>query len=479
MWIRKNRKDRLTGRRLPLPTQVVSNEEYRPLPQTSDQKQVEELLLAMADEYGRRLGLSRREFLLSSGGLAAAFLAMNRVFGDNFEVSEAEALDPAAYSERWPKEQFIFDVQTHHVKDGIDGPLTFRRMTGRLGLNPILAEVAPRKDDLHRANYIREIFFDSDTVMAMISGAVIGTREHFALPVEDMVDTRNRVNAAAGSRRMLSHGLGDPTLPNALEDAEYQVRELGIDGWKFYTGNPTAPWRLDDEAVAYPYLEKSRELGIRNISAHKGLPLPGRGPKGKPKYWYWLPDDMTTAAKDFPDLNFIVYHSGMQHMAASLPPGKSGIGEDGYIPWTTDLCRTVAAEPDLRNVYAELGTVFAFSVVTHPEIAGHLLGQLLKSFGADRILWGTDCIWWGSPQWLIEAFRRFQIPEKLQERYGYPPLSTADKDKIFGLNAARLYGIDVAAQRREIPADRLSDAQAAWRANGGRRSNTAYGWVAA
>ncbi len=238
MWIRKSRKDRLSGKRLPLPTQVVSNEEFEPLPQTSDQRQVEELILSMADEYGRRLGLSRRDFLLTSGGLATAFLAMNRVYGENYQVSEAEALEAAAFGEAWPKDQFIFDIQTHHVKDEIEGPRAFRRMTGKLGLNPALLEMAPNKDDLHRANYMKEIFFDSDTVMAMISGAVIGKKEHFALNSDQMVETRDILNRAAGSQRMLSHGLADPTDPAWRDDMDYAAEKLKIDGWKCYTGNP-------------------------------------------------------------------------------------------------------------------------------------------------------------------------------------------------------------------------------------------------
>jgi len=474
MWIRKSRQDRLRGRRLPLPTQVVSNEEYHPIGQTADQRRVEELILSMADRYALRLGLTRRDFLRTTGGLATAFLAMNEVFGSTFRVSEAEALETAAFSEAWPKDEFIFDIQTHHVKESIAGPIAFRKMTGKLGLNPLLAERDPQPSDMHRANYTKEIFFDSDTVMAMI-----GKPEHFALPVEEMVATRNLLNEAAGSQRMLSHGLGDPTMPGALEDAEWQAKELGIDGWKFYTGNPVSPWRLDDEKIAYPFLEKSLELGIRNISLHKGLPLPGKPPEGKPKHWYWMADDVLRAAKDFPELNFIVYHSAMHHMVSTLPPGKSGIGDDGYIEWTTDLVNGVKADPSLTNVFAELGTVFAFSVITHPEIAGHLLGQLADGFGTDRILWGTDCIWWGSPQWLIEAFRRFQIPDSLQERFGYRPLTGDDKRRIFGLNSAGLYGVDVDAARRAFPDDGLEKIKQAYRDGGGQPSNTAYGWVAA
>jgi predicted TIM-barrel fold metal-dependent hydrolase len=479
MWIRKSRKDRLTGKNLPLPTQVVSNEEYYPMPQTVDQKTVEALILSMADEYGRKLGMSRRQFLATSGGMAAAFLAMNKVYGQAFEVSEAEITESEAFAERWPKDQFIFDVQTHHVKDSIAGPAGFRKLTGKLGLNPELAGVTPEPDALHRTNFYKEMFFDSDTVMALISGAVIGDREHHALPADEMVKTRDVLNEMAGSQRMLSHGLGDPTLDNALEDLEYQVKELGIDGVKFYSGNPTGPWRADDEEIAFPYFEKCQELGMKNLSFHKGLPLPGRSPEGKPKNWYWLPDDIAPAAKAFPDLNFIIYHAGMQNMVSTLPPGTSGIGDDGYIPWTTDLVNDVKADPSLTNVYPELGTVFAFTVVTHPEIAAHLLGQLYDGFGPERILWGTDCIWWGSPQWLIEAFRRFQIPEALQEKFGYSALSERDKEIIFGLNAADLYGIDVDAVRKAVPGDKLTEMKQAYLEAGPEPSNTSYGWVRA
>jgi len=479
MWIRKNQKDQLSGINLPLPTQVVSNEEFEPMPQTMDQKAVESLILEMADDYGRRLGLSRRAFLQTTGGMAAAFLAMNRVFGESFKVSEAEILEPEAFTERWPKDQFIFDVQTHHVKDSIVGPAMFRKMTGKLGMNPELAGVNPAPDILHRTNYYKEIFFDSDTVMALITGAVIGEKKHHALPAEEMVKTRDLINESAGSQRMLSHGLGDPTLDNALEDCEYQVKELGIDAMKFYSGNPTGPWRLDDEKVAYPYFEKCQELGIKNLSFHKGLPMPGKVPDGKPKGYYWMPDDIPQVAKDFPDLNFIIYHSAMEHMVATLPPGKSGIGDDGYIPWTTDLVKSVKEDPSLTNIYAELGTVFAFSVITHPEICGHLLGQLFDGFGAERILWGTDCIWWGSPQWLIESFRRFQIQESLRDRFGYAEITDAQRDIIFGKNSAELYDIDIDAVRKAIPGDKLTQMKAAYQEAGAEPSNTTYGWVLA
>jgi hypothetical protein len=63
------------------------------------------------------------------------------------------------------------------------------------------------------------------------------------------------------------------------------------------------------------------------------------------------------------------------------------------------------------------------------------------------VVWGTDCIWYGSPQPLIDAFRAFTIPERLQEAHGYPELTPTVKQRILGGNAAALYGIEARSQR--------------------------------
>jgi len=103
----------------PIPTQVVSNGEFNPPPQTREQREVEARVRALADQLGPRHGLSRRRFLASSAGMAAAFLAMSEVFGPLFDVSRAEAQVPGAADARAEKlaGQFIIDVQTHFVRD--------------------------------------------------------------------------------------------------------------------------------------------------------------------------------------------------------------------------------------------------------------------------------------------------------------------------------------------------------------------------
>ena len=115
--------------------------------------------------------------------------------------------------------------------------------------------------------------------------------------------------------------------------------------------------------------------------------------------------------------------------------------------------------------------------VGDPVMMGHLMGSLMKSFGPDRILWGTDCLWWGSPQWIVQAMHRFQMPAELQSTWGYPPITKKDKEKIFGLNAAKLYNIDVKGRRKAIPDDYMSQYKLAYLDRRLLPENKFYGWV--
>jgi len=472
MWIQKSVKDRLLNRASPIPTQVVSNEEYYPMPQTQDQKRVEWHVNQLADHYAPKLGLSRRQFLKTTGGMAVAFMALNEVFGSHFKVSAAEATEAEAYSELWPKNQFIFDVQTHHVRTEGVGPLFFRKISE--AFNKELEGVEHKPSDIKLKNYTKEIFFDSDTTIGLISGVsslILNT-----LTVDEMVNTRNTLNELAGSQRMLSHGFFAPYFPDPISEMERQVKELKIDAWKCYTGvqerGGEFPWTMDDEEQVYPLYDKALELGVKNICVHKGLPLPHSNVE------YTHPRDIKKAALDYPDLNYIIYHSGFKAANYELPPtADEYIGEDGYLAWTTDLVRDRLETPSMTNVYMELGTSFGHTVITHPKLTGHLLGQIINAFGSDHVIWGTDSIWWGSPQWQIEAFRRFQISDELQERFGYAPITEEDRAKIFGLNAARVFNVDVDAVRNAFPDDGLSRLKAEYIYEGADPSNTQYGWI--
>src|SRR5262249_58228968 len=130
-------------------------------------------LEAISEEAARRQGLSRRDFLRTGSGTAAALLALNQVFGEVYEVSAEEVADQQAFKEKWPKEQFIFDVQTHHVDvsrkwydDTPQGRATVRFFQM---LRPLAGSLEKSLEQLNRAHYVKEVFGDSDTVMAGIT----------------------------------------------------------------------------------------------------------------------------------------------------------------------------------------------------------------------------------------------------------------------------------------------------------------------
>ena len=116
--------------------------------------------------------------------------------------------------------------------------------------------------------------------------------------------------------------------------------------------------------------------------------------------------------------------------------------------------------PAGSNVFAELGTTW-FCLLRRPEEAAHVLGKLLVAVGEDNVLWGTDAIWYGPSQVAIDAFRAFQIPSSMREQYGYPELTPQIKQKVLGANAARIYGIDLAAARLRSENDDLAWVRAA------------------
>jgi len=112
------------------------------------------------------------------------------------------------------------------------------------------------------------------------------------------------------------------------------------------------------------------------------------------------------AAKDWPQLNFIIYHGGYRWAGGgNANDAWKQFEETGRIEWITDLSE-IPAKHGVTNVYGEIGTSFANSAVAHPKFAASLVATLVKGLGTDHVLWGTDSVWYGSPHWQIEALRR-------------------------------------------------------------------------
>jgi predicted TIM-barrel fold metal-dependent hydrolase len=209
----------------------------------------------------------------------------------------------------------------------------------------------------------------------------------------------------------------------ALDLMERQVGEFGAKAFKFYNvrydyGSPF-PWRMDDPRVAFPVFEKAQELGVNLIGVHKGVPL---GPQPIEATQTW---DMDGAAANFPDINFVIFHVGL--------------------PFIDETCWQLIRHP---NLYASIAATINF-IVRAPRQFAETLGKLLFWCGEDKIVYGSEAPIW-QPQWALDAFWDFELPQDLVEGYGYPQLTEQAKRKILGENLLRLHGMDVEETRARL-----------------------------
>jgi predicted TIM-barrel fold metal-dependent hydrolase len=354
-------------------------------------------------------------------------------------------------------------------------------------------------------NFVKELYFDSETDMIVLSG-VPGrelmrdkegkvpegaARGGGILPSWLMSQCKKELNGISGSTRALCQGNLAPnhywnTATNSMdktatmEQMEREVKQYGIDSWKWYChadpGRSGGGFQLDDANAAWFY-EQSRKLGMKVFSVHKGYSYQSRtlGHLTNPK-------DVEKAALQNPDLQFIIYHSAIQH-GPSTPAEFNDPSyfnpTTGDFSWHSVLMDVKKRNPKINNVYCEVGSFFNVLAIVHPVMCMHGMGKNIKQYGADHVIWGTDCLWWGSPQWCIDAFKRFQISDELCEKFGYKKITKEDKAKIFGLNAAKVYGFDAKAKRKAFPSDTFERLKTAYLDGGGQRSNAAYGWVRA
>jgi predicted TIM-barrel fold metal-dependent hydrolase len=428
------------GTRLPVRFDGTSNGEFLPLRVTRAQRTTIALAHEMVTANARRLGIGRRTFLTSAMGSAAVLSACNRLnpnSGGNYALEDDAALEPGAAAQTLSGDEFIFDVQLHTVDpsgswaNGPDGDQW----------RAALAQAFPQADKCAAGEYdcysarslVKEVFLDSDTDAGVIS-ALFGTTT--PTPIAYASEARRLIETLGGGKhRALIHGGVLPNLPGQIEGMEEKAKIHHVAAWKLYPQwGPDGRGYWLDGPLAERMFAEARRVGVKTFAAHKGVALFGMDPG------FSSPHDMGRAAKANPDLTFLVYHSAFQ----------PGVKERSYDPAGKGIDRLIKAHGDAGlprnggNLYAELGSTWRY-FMSRPDEAAHVLGKLLATFGEERIIWGTDSIWYGSPQDQIEAFRAFQISERFQEKYGYPPLTSEAKRKIFGLNAARVYGLDVAA----------------------------------
>ena len=453
------------GRRLPIKLDTTSNGEFEPVPLSQANRASNRLADEAASENAKRLNLSRRDFLISACGAASALLAFNAANAAAgkrdgfFELEPEAALEPQLAQARvGGKGEFIFDVQGHFVDPTgawvKSAPADAFKWSSKTACG-LAAKPGARSylNCLGPEEFVKDVFLDSDTDMMVLS-FVPSRRDAEPLTIQAADAVRRIVDRMEGSHRLLIHGRVNPNQPGDLEAMDELKERWKVSAWKTYTqwGVDGKGFFLSDD-VGMRFIEKARSLGVKVICVHKGLPF------GKQSYEHSQCSDIGIVAKRFPDVSFLVYHSGF--VTGVSERAYTGRGaSDGIDTLIRSLVEN-GVKPN-SNVYAELGSTWRF-LMRDPDGAAHALGKLLKYCGENNVLWGTDSIWYGSPQDQIQAFRTFQISPETRAQHGYPEITPPVRAKIFGINATRPYPISADEVKKHTRADRVATERLAYR----------------
>lgn len=324
-------------------------------------------------------------------------------------------------------DMFVFDCVIH-VHDMSDDNLEPARSDSRqvrdmqVGMGEMLRGI--HGDDLDYATRVsvqdmhRLVFEESPTDMAMAQVVpVFDWYQSYWAPID-----LQHAMAVAYPEQVLFCGGVDPSyrgLGFALEEIDRQREELGAVSFKFYNMHVSAPWRCDDEDIAYPMYERCRQLGVDVVQFHKGVPF------GTENLEWGRPNDLQAACRDFPDMNFVMHHLA--------------------VPYFDE---TLAIASRFPNMYLALSANLAFTPIAPRQVQWQL-GNLLARVGVDKLLYGSEAALAGPPRPYIDAFLALEIPEDLRDGYGFPQITRNDQRKILGENFAGLMGVDIDAWRHE------------------------------
>jgi predicted TIM-barrel fold metal-dependent hydrolase len=377
--------------------------------------------------------LSRREMLkLTATGAAGLTFLQRR--GDAFTPSKERFLDLTAVERIADRDAsvhppLLIDLQTHVwwraggvAKMNARGEAFLKGMAGyRATFTGHPVPIA----DMGRVTFFDDLFLKSETDIAFLNS--FGMKA--AYDGVDLFPPREAamIRSMAPARIKVLGCVDPPDGQSAVESLTYQCETLKIEGLKLYPpGMDARGWHMDDEKNTYPLYQVLRKHGVKNICVHKGIP-------GAFIEEYCHPGDMIRAAADFPDLNFIAFHSAY--------------------PYEAELAEG-AKKAKVKNVYAELGALAAVMASDPPRFA-QLMGRLLDGLGEDHIFWGTDTPIFGPPHWAIQAFQAYKIPDEVIEKNKYPQLTPEGKEKMMCHNAARVFNIEIKSAKKAVENDLL------------------------
>ena len=420
-----------------------SNAEFAPPERDVVVVETERRVEAQSTQIARSLNIDRRRFVASLSGTALALLTLDACSkekhaaeravdptlpaqpGGTFAVPSTAVTEPQVATTVLSGDEFVFDVQTHLL------PYDLTRPSSNFGTN--FPQVNCGESDTRACfdldHYLDLIFLQSDTNAIVLSALPIYGVDN-PITTDAMAETRRIAEQLCGDKRVYLQAQAAPNVGSAQAAFDLMsatVTQHKIVAWKTFT-HTGQQFRLDDGNPAL--LQVGRRLvrhavttGVPLIAVHKGF-------GGDPA-------DIGPAAAANRDVNFLVYHSGYE--AGVTERSYDGARPNGGVD---RLIQSIPARVGDCH-YVELGSTWHY-VMSDLTQAAHVLGKLLNAVGPDHLLWGTDSIWYGSPQDQIQAFRAFQFTAEFQERYGYPELTPELKRGVLGLNAARLFKIDPA-----------------------------------
>ena len=453
---------------LPLTAGPVSNGEFVPAGPAASDRKVNALIRESIDDAARRVGLDRRRFLQGAGAVAASLAVFEfagcgspstsrrqagpaRGKGGRFNVPPPE--DTAACAQALTGTEFVFDVHTHHVIPAgpwvDDAPATTSLV---LSMLPAGCTDTTQLDCVDRASYLHDIFLASDTTMAILTDVPNSGPSNAPIPFPEALRTQ-QITAGltnGGASRLLVENIIAPNVGPVevtLQEMSSALATGPPAAFKVYTAwSPSGQgYSLQDPTIGLPTVQHAHDLGVKVFVAHKGLPLVNFDPA------FNHPDDVVAVSRQFPDMQFVVYHAAWDPSQVEGPYNPDAtIGIDTLL-----RSLDVHGVPPNDNVWVDIATVWR-QLLTTPDQAAHALGKLLSRVGTKRVLWGTDAIWYGSPEPQIMAMRAFEITPQFQETYQYPALTSEVKAGLFGLNAATLFGVDPTAVRCGLTQDPLT-----------------------
>ena len=374
---------------LPIKLDTTSNGEFEPVALPCDALAARQLAQAQVEAAAQRIDLSRRRYVVSQLGAAATLAAFNQAFaaagkrGGRYDIAPEAPFELAAAQAAVGGDEFIFDVQLHHVNPQgawrkAAGPNAFK------GMPNSSCGQADHVECFSSGALLKDVFMDSDTAMGVLSH-VPGGLDTNPLDFEAAGATRVAANTLDGTERLLLHGRCMPTLPGEIDGMDAQVARFPVAAFKTYTQfgprDGAEGFFLDDDTYGAPFIERARKLKVRNIAVHKGLAFGQRG------YEYSTSRDVGPAAVRYPDMVFLIYHSGFD----------TGVKEGPYDPQAKAgvdvLVRSMREAGRPKNVYAELGSTWRF-VMRDPDQAAHLMGKLLAHLrrGQHPVGYGLDLV---------------------------------------------------------------------------------------